>query len=130
MKKIKLFSRYDLLVLIVISALSIILLIPNVFGNKDNLIATIKVDNEIVEIIDLSNTKGFREITVNSSPTVKVRIENGKICVIEAECDDKLCVNCGWLDSDGAMAVCLPAKVVVCADSSKADSKAPDVITY
>lgn len=130
MKKIKLFSRYDLLVLIAVSALAMILLIPNVFGNQDKLTATITVDGEIIETVDLSKLSGMREMTLQSTPSVKVRMENGKICVVEAECEDKLCVNCGWLDSDGAMAVCLPAKVVVSVDSTKADSEAPDVITY
>ncbi len=130
MKKIKLFSRYDLLVLIAISAIAIILLLPNVFGNKDSLTATITVDGEVVETVDLSKISGVREMTLQSTPAVKVRMENGKICVIEAECEDKLCVNCGWLDSDGAMAVCLPAKIVVSVDGTKADSEAPDVITY
>ena len=130
MKKIKLFSRYDLLVLIAISALAMILLIPNVFGNQAKLTATITVDGEIIETVALSKLSGMREMTLQSTPSVKVRMENGKICVVEAECEDKLCVNCGWLDSDGAMAVCLPAKVVVSVDSTKADSEAPDVITY
>lgn len=130
MKKIKLFSRYDLLVLIAVSALAMILLIPNVFGNQDKLTATITVDGEIIETVDLSKLSGMREMTLQSTPSVKVRMENGKICVVEAECEDKLCVNCGWLDSDGAMAVCLPAKVVVSVNSTKADSDAPDVITY
>jgi hypothetical protein len=130
MKKIKLFSRYDLLVLIAISALAIILLIPNVLGNKNNLSATITVDGKIVETVDLNSISGVRELTLQSTPEVKVRMENGKICIIEADCEDKLCVNCGWLDSDGAMAVCLPAKVVVSVDGTITDSEAPDVITY
>lgn len=129
MSKIKLFSRYDLLVLIAISAVAIILLIPHLFSN-DNLTATITVDGKVVESVDLGKVSGFREIKPESEPEIKVRIESGKICVIEAECEDKLCVNCGWLDSDGDMAVCLPAKVVVSVDSAKADETAPDVITY
>ncbi|MBQ8784148.1 MAG: NusG domain II-containing protein [Clostridia bacterium] len=129
MKKIKLFSRYDLLVLIAISALAIILLVPNLFASK-SLTATITVDGEVIERVDLSSATGFREIKLESDPAVKVRIENGRICVVEAECEDKLCVNCGWLESDGAMAVCLPAKVVVSVDGSKASDEAPDVITY
>ncbi len=129
MKKTKLFSRYDLLVLIAISAVAILLLIPNLIGN-DNLTATITVNGEVVESIDLNEAKGFREIKLESNPEVKVRIEKGRICVIEADCKDKLCVNCGWLETDGAMAVCLPAKVVVSVEGTKAPDESPDVITY
>lgn len=129
MKNIKLFSRYDLLILIAISLISIILLIPHLFG-QDNLIATITVDGEVVEIVELNKVAGFREIRLESDPQVSVKIENGRICVSEADCEDKLCVNCGWLDSDGDMAVCLPGKVVVKVDSQKQSSDSPDVITY
>lgn len=130
MKKIKLFSRYDLLVLIAISAIAIIFLLPNVFGNNDSLTATITVDGEVVETVELNKISGVREMSLQCTPAVKVRMETGKIRVIDADCEDKLCVNCGWLDSDGAMAVCLPAKVVISVDGTKADSEAPDVITY
>ena len=129
MKKLKLFSRYDLLILIVISALSIVLLIPHLF-NRQNLTATIAVDGQIVSNIDLNEVSGFREIKLESSPETTVRIENGRICVIKADCHDKLCVNCGWLDSDGDMAVCLPAKVVVSVSGEKQKTDSPDVITF
>ncbi len=129
MKKIKLFSRYDLLILIAISAISIILLIPHLF-NQQNLTATITVDGEVVENVNLNEVAGFREIKLKSEPSVSVRIENGRICVIEADCTDKLCVNCGWLDSDGDMAVCLPGKVVVSVDGTNKNENTPDAITY
>ena len=58
MKKIKLFSRYDLLVLIAVSALAMILLIPNVFGSQDKLTATITVNGKIVETIDETSIRG------------------------------------------------------------------------
>ncbi len=128
MKKIKLFSRYDLLVLMAISFLSIILLIPNLSTN-DNLVATITIDGQVVESVNLNEVSGLREITLESDPIVKIKVEKGRICVSEADCEDKLCVNCGWLETDGAMSVCLPAKVVVSVDGS-ANNDSPDVITY
>ncbi len=129
MKNIKLFSRYDLLILIAISLISIVLLIPHLFS-RDSLTATITVDGETVETIELNKVSGFRQIKLDCDPQVSVRVENGRICVSEAECEDKLCVNCGWLDSDGDMAVCLPGKVVVQVDSDKSNKDAPDAVTY
>lgn len=129
MKKIKLFSRYDLLILIAISAIAIILLIPHLF-NRQNLTATITVDGKTVESVNLNEVAGFRQIKLDCEPAVTVRIENGRICVSDAECEDKLCVNCGWLDSNGDMAVCLPAGVVVSVEGAEQSENPPDVITY
>ncbi len=129
MKKIKLFSRYDLLILIAISAVAIILLIPHLF-TKDSLCVNIIHQGELVQTVDLNTVSGFREIKVKSQPQVTIRIENGRARVIEAQCEDKLCVNCGWLDSNGDMAVCLPAGVVVSVEGNKKSVDAPDVITY
>lgn len=126
----KLFEKNDLLVIIIIAAIAIILLIPHFF-KQDNLTAVITVNGETAETVDLNKINGVREITLKSDPQVKVRIEKGRICVCEAECKDKLCVKCGWLDSPGDAAVCLPAKVVIAlsGESGTQDEKA-DIITY
>lgn len=107
---------------------AIILLIPHFFG-KDNITAEISVDGKVVEEVSLSGLDRDYEYTTDTSPAVTVKAEKGRIRVADADCPDKLCVKCGWLDSDGDMAVCLPAKVVV---SVKGASSAdlPDVITY
>lgn len=126
----KLFEKNDLIVLIIISALAVILLLPHFFGSS-SLVAEISVDGEIVKEINLEKVNGLNEFTLDCSPKVKVRAEQNRICIVEADCPDKLCVNCGWLDSDGDMAVCLPAKVVINIKENKQESKnAPDVITY
>lgn len=40
-------------------------------------------------------------------------IENGTICVSDAECPDKTCVKSGMLRSEGLPIVCLPNKLIV-----------------
>ena len=124
----KLFERNDLLIIMAISALAIILLIPHFFGRKA-LEAEISVDGSVIKTVNLNEVDGFYEFKTDTSPAVTVTAENGRIRVSDAECPDKLCVNCGWLDSDGDMAVCLPAKVVVSVKGAE-NKNAPDVITY
>ena len=128
MKKISLFSKNDLLVLIVISAVSILLLIPH-FLEKDALTAEISVNSETVKTVNLNEVTEPYEIKLDCSPSVTVKVEAGKICISHAECRNRLCVGCGWLDSNGDMAVCLPAKVTVAVKGEKAKNS-PDVITY
>ena len=42
-----------------------------------------------------------------------VRIENGKICVLEADCPDHTCVRMGWLESGALPIVCLPNHLII-----------------
>lgn len=124
----KLFERNDLLIIIAVCVVTIILLIPRFFGSE-KLTAEISVDGQIIKEIELDKTEGMYQFTTETEPAVTITAEKGKICVSDAKCHDKLCVKCGWLTSDGDMAVCLPAKVVVSVHGSEAKN-APDVITY
>ena len=40
-------------------------------------------------------------------------VENGRVCVKEANCPDRLCVRQGWIRYEGESIVCLPHKLVV-----------------
>ena len=127
----KLFERNDLIVIAAVSLIAIVLLIPH-FLKSEKLVAEIIIDGkETAMTYELDSIQGFRDITLPCSPEITVRMENGRICVLNAECKDKLCQKCGWLDSPGDAAVCLPAKTVIRIKgekSSKDDS--PQIITY
>lgn len=47
----------------------------------------------------------------NSSNTIQ--IQDGKICVLEAECPDQTCVHMGFLSDSGLPIVCLPNRLVI-----------------
>ena len=126
----RILERWDLLALIAVSLAAALLLLPHLFA-KDALTAQIAVDGQVVETIDLDALSGVEEKELDCSPSVRIRAEHGRICVIEAACPDQLCKNCGWLDSNGDMAVCLPAKVVITVSGgSAAQTNEPDIITY
>ena len=128
----KLFERNDLIIIIVISLITILLLIPHFF-KSEKLIAEISIDGKTLpETYELNSIRGVKDITLPCSPEITVRMENGRICVLSAECKDKLCQKCGWLDSPGDAAVCLPAKTVISVKgekNSKSDDE-PQAITY
>ncbi len=42
-----------------------------------------------------------------------LRIEPGRIRVLEADCPDKVCVTTGWLSRPGQMAACVPGRLLV-----------------
>lgn len=45
--------------------------------------------------------------------TLKVDIKDGKVCVKDSDCRDKVCVNTPPITSKGGVIVCVPAKVII-----------------
>lgn len=84
--------------------------------------AVITVDGEIVKTVDLGNTKEKITFIPSTIPKVVITAENGKIRFESAECEDKLCVNCGELSKHGDTAVCLPSKTVITVTGSDVDA--------
>jgi len=42
-----------------------------------------------------------------------IRVEPGRIRVLEADCPDRVCVVTGWLSRPGQMAACVPGRLLV-----------------
>jgi len=51
-----------------------------------------------------------------------IRIEPGRIRVLEADCPDRVCVVTGWLSRPGQLAACVPGRLLVrMVDASEGD---------
>lgn len=54
------------------------------------------------------------ELTVTTSlGTNIVQVKNGKVCVSEADCPNRDCVEQGWIEDSSQQIVCLPHKLTV-----------------
>ena len=97
------------------------------FIKKDGNKVVIKVDGEIVKIVNLTDTKN---IIVNGydGGTNTVVIENGTVYMTEADCPDKICVNTGKISKIGETIVCLPHRVVVEIQGEVSQSDSDDSI--
>ena len=115
--KTKLFKKGDIAVILVILVAAALFWFFRT-QQTDRLEAVITVNGETVETIDLSAVKEKRIIELDTNPKVVIAAENGAIYFESAECDDKLCINCGKLSRKGDTAVCLPAKTVVTVSGS------------
>lgn len=84
-------------------------------GMQENMhrIAVITQDNKLVERIDLDTVTVAREIEIIGKYHEIIAVEKGRIRFKEADCPNKICVNTGWLEEPGDVAVCLPNRVVV-----------------
>ncbi len=105
-----------LLVVVLISLLCIIfILFPLENGNAK--IAEIYINGELYESIDISDTTINREIEIRTEyGTNTVLIQNGMICVKEADCPDKTCVNTGWTNSRANPVICIPHRLEIVID--------------
>ena len=77
-------------------------------------IAVIEQNGEIIYRIDLDKETD-REFTVTTPEGGQntICIKDGTICVSEADCPDKTCVNTGILRNEGTPIVCLPHKLII-----------------
>lgn len=119
----KLFGKADILIIISVLILSLLLFIPNLF-NSNNLIATVYVDGETVEEINLNEVENT--YTFSPKDGTEITVEKNRICFSVACCKDELCMKSGWLGKKGQTAACLPERVVI---SIKGTNKT-DMMTY
>ena len=103
--------------LVIVTIIAVIFMSCLVFiaigSNRGGGYALITSDGKVVEKINLaaSPDRTFEVKTELGSNTI--RVQNGKISVIEADCPDKKCVAMGELDSAIMPIVCLPHKLMI-----------------
>lgn len=103
--------------IIVISLLLIICTVFSIFlftKKTDGTVANIYQNGVCIYSIDLSESFEPYELTVkDSSGENTIRVEEGRICIIKADCPDNICVNDGWLSDNEKPIVCLPHRLVI-----------------
>ena len=81
-------------------------------------VAVVTVDGDIVAKLPLAEDSavpilpggGFE---ADSDFQNTVVVENGRVCVKDANCPDRVCVRTGWIEYEGESIVCLTHKLVV-----------------
>lgn len=83
--------------------------------NPQTTVVEILRDGELLETIDLSQvTEPYRFVVEDpSGGSNTVLVEPGRICILEADCPDQVCVHRGWLTDSAAPIVCLPHHLVI-----------------
>ena len=100
------------LIAILVSTLIIILTILKLTADKENKIANIYYENEIILTIDLS--KQEQEYIVNGyNGDVKISAGGGRIKVISEKSEKHLCSKQGYISESYETIVCLPNKIII-----------------
>jgi len=105
-------------------------LFTNIFHNNDNTvnkIAEIIQNKKVFKSIDLNKMTKTEDITITGKYLNIIRVEQGRIRFLEANCPDQVCVKTGWLVNNGDIAVCLPNHTII-----KVTGKAEnvDIVSY
>ena len=91
-----------------------------------NVSAVIKSDGKIIKKIDLDKSREPYEFKIegaNGGYNI-VRVENGKIAVIEADCPDLICVKRGFVSGGALPIVCLPHRLSISFEGGAAGADA------
>lgn len=93
---------------------------------KGGVTAQIKQGNNVIKTINLSEVSEPYEIEVTDEHGGynKIRIEHGRIAVIDADCPDKICVHQGYIENGAVPIVCLPHKLSITIIGAKDDTDA------
>lgn len=76
--------------------------------------ARLIVDGVVVRTVALREADEPYEFDVTSEyGTNRIRVEDGQICVVDADCPDRLCVRMGWRKNASLPIACLPHRLVI-----------------
>ena len=76
--------------------------------------AYVYLDGEMIESLDLSLVAEPYSFTVECEDGINViTVENGRICISDADCPDGSCIRQGWISGGATPIVCLPHKLVI-----------------
>lgn len=112
-----------LVIILLLAALSAVAGIK-IFRDRDSggeKIAIIKQGDKIIKQIKLNEMDGSEILTVIGDYENVILIEKGRIRFEKSTCPDHICVNTGWLEGKGDIAVCLPNHVIVKIEGVKKD---------
>ena len=99
--------RNDLIVigsLLLVAILSLVLVFT--LRTKKNLVATIYVQNEVVETIDLSKKEEHDYLIKGINGDLHVHTRNGAIAVVQSNCPHQDCVKMGYVSETNRPIIC------------------------
>lgn len=86
-------------------------MLPLIFSSNDSKSATIKIEGKVIENISLSNETTIK--ISNSNGYNLIKVSEGTISIIEADCPDKICIKSGKIKNSGEVIACVPHNLII-----------------
>lgn len=103
----------DFLVIITVILVAVLFTVSFYEDNTDEKIAIISQNAVVLDKIRLDTLNERYTIAYSGEYPGTIEAYNGRIRFSRADCPDQVCVNTGWIDRPGQIAVCLPAGVII-----------------
>ena len=101
-----------ILALVLLTALAAAFLVWQRLSGREGVKAVVQVGGQGKQELDLSQDQEFwvgdPEIGRNL-----IRVEDGAVMVVQADCPDKICVHTGPISQEGEVIACLPHGVII-----------------
>lgn len=108
-----------ILILSLLSVTCIALAIVLSLRLKKNLVAKVYVQNEVVEVIDLSKKEENDYFVKGIKGTVHIHTHDGAIAVVESNCPHQDCVHMGYIKESGRPIICAYNAVSIIIEGSQ-----------
>ena len=129
----KIFKKMDIVIIVVLIISSFIpYFIYSSVASKNNkdLYATIKVNGNVHNTIDLPATSEEKFIIQTENGTNTILVNNNEINIVHADCKDKLCVKQGSISKIGKTLICLPNKLIIEIKGDEYDSSDDLILSH
>ena len=97
--------------LLLVAAISLIVIIHK--STKVNLIAKISVQNQVVEVIDLSKKEELDFYINGLNGKLRVHTHEGAIAITESNCQQQDCVHMGYVSESNRPIICAYNQVYI-----------------
>ncbi len=118
----KLFIYNIILILFVLICSVCLIVMKN--SRNDCVEAVIYVNGKVYMNINLDETDYKEFIIENEYGMNKILVLNGKICVSESDCPDKICIATGYTSSASKPVICMPHRLEIVIKNSDLDGVA------
>ena len=109
--------RNDIILIISLLVIAVVsLVVVNVNANRTNLIASISVQNNVVEKVDLSRNEEKDFYIKGLKGEVHVHTKDGTIAIIESNCPHQDCVKMGYVKESNHPIICAYNAVYIVID--------------
>lgn len=93
--------------------------------------ATIKVSNVLYDNIELFSLKEKKTLTIQTpNGNNTLLIKNNSLQILDADCNDSICVNQGVISNIGQTIVCLPHKLIIEIKGDEGNSSNDTILSY
>ncbi len=105
------FTAADLILLgvLVTLALSSYFALDSISGDGD--VVIVEVQDRVVQKLKLNEPGDFAIQGIEGQ--VHLKVDNGRVAIVEADCPNRICVRTGWRFRSGEVIVCVPNKTIV-----------------